>query len=100
MAPAILSKRGARPGQDAAQRALADRQAEQLAHNGAQALKADGVGVVQGDHHGPDAPAKGQAWFQARGRRGDGAGAAAKAAPAEQAHAGDMGLSGGAERGG
>jgi len=51
-------------GQDVAQRAFADGQAEHLAHQRARPLQSDRVDIIQGDHHGPDAAAERRAGFQ------------------------------------
>jgi len=77
-------------GQDVVEAALADLQAEHLAHERAQPLEPDGLGVVQGDHHRLDAAAEWRARLEPGWRRGDGARAAAPSAAAEQVHADDV----------
>jgi hypothetical protein len=50
---AVAASSGSR-ARDVADRALADREAEQFVHQQSQPLHADGMGIMQVDHHGGD----------------------------------------------
>ena len=85
-----IQQRFARAGQDVADRALADRQREEFVHQQGQPFHADGMGVMQIDHHRGDRLAERRALLQTGRRLGGDALAATGATAAEQAHLGHI----------
>ena len=77
-------------GQHGADRAFADREAAEVAHQRGQSLPPDGVGVVQVDDEGCDRLTKGRAGFQSVRRRRGRTFAAAGATAAEQPYPRDV----------
>ena len=83
---------GLRAGEDVAERAFGDRQAEHLGQQVAQPFDADRLGVVEVDRDGLDGFAERRAGLETFRRGSNGAFAATGAAPAEQAYTGDVRL--------
>ena len=75
-----------RTGQYVADRTFADRQREDLVHQGGQPFHADGMGVMQVDHQGRDRLTERRTGFEPNWRCGGHPLAAAGAAATEQAH--------------
>ena len=83
-------QRRLRAGENVAQRALADRQAEHLGEQAAQPFEADRLGVMEIDRDGLNGFAERRAGLETFRRVGHGAFTATGAAPAKKAHTGDV----------